>query len=101
MNELYRPKTLWTIWAVLLLLLGVTVAASFAHFGEFNVAVALSIAVVKAGLIAAYFMRLRTSAKLIWVVAAGSVVWLGIMLTLTLSDYETRKYLPKPAVWVE
>jgi cytochrome c oxidase subunit 4 len=101
MNGIYTRKLLWSIWAVLLLLLAVTVVASYTHFGRFNTVVAISIALVKAGLIAVYFMRLRTSVRLVWVVAVGSVVWLAILFTLTLSDYETRKYLPKPTVWAE
>jgi cytochrome c oxidase subunit 4 len=101
MNNIYSRRLLWTIWAVLLLLLVVTVGASYFHFGRVNTLVALCIAMVKAALIALYFMRLRTSSKLIWVVAVGSLVWLAILFTLTISDYATRRYLPKATVWAE
>jgi cytochrome c oxidase subunit IV len=56
--------------------------------------VVLAIATAKALLIALYFMHLRDRDWLLWVVAAGSAVWLGILLTLTLSDYLTRGWIP-------
>jgi len=61
--------------------------------GPGNVAVALIIAVCKALLVALFFMHLRYSSKLLWVVTGGGLFWLGIMLALTLSDYLTRGWL--------
>ena len=87
------------VWILLLLLLGVTVSAAYIPFGRFNPALAVGIAATKAVLIAAYFMHLRTTSKLAWIVAAAGVVWLAIMFTLAGGDYATRKYLPTPTVW--
>jgi cytochrome c oxidase subunit 4 len=87
------------VWFLLLLLLGITVSASYIHFGVFNAAIALGIAVTKAVLIGAYFMHLRTSPRLIWLVATVGFVWLSIMFGLTAADYMTRKALPAPVVW--
>jgi len=84
---------------LLVALLAITVAVSYAQFGRLNAVVALAIAAIKATLIVLFFMHLRSSAKLIWIVTAASVVWLAIMFALTVSDYETRRFLPAPAVW--
>ena len=35
-------------------------------------------------------MHVKYSPRLTWVVVIGSVFWLGILLTLTMSDYLTR-----------
>jgi cytochrome c oxidase subunit IV len=58
--------------------------------GPFNVAVALTIAVVKATVVALFFMHLKQSTGLTRLVVASAIVWLLILLTLTFSDYLTR-----------
>jgi hypothetical protein len=35
-------------------------------------------------------MHVKDSPRLTWAVVIGSIFWLGILLTLTLSDYLTR-----------
>ena len=81
------------VFGTLLVLTATTVGVSFVDLGPLNVAVALSIAVVKAMMVLAFFMHLNHSSRLTWVVIAGSVYWLGIMLVLTFSDYGTRAWL--------
>ena len=92
-------KTYLLVWVSLVALLAITVAVSYAQFGQLNAFVALAIAAIKTTLIVLFFMHLRSSARLIWIVTAASVVWLGIMFALTMSDYETRRFLPAPAIW--
>ncbi|MCA1573318.1 MAG: cytochrome C oxidase subunit IV family protein, partial [Acidobacteria bacterium] len=58
-----------------------------------NVIVAMTIAVVKATLVVLYFMHVRYSARLIWVVVASALFWMGILFALTFSDYWTRGWL--------
>jgi len=87
------------VWVLLLLLLGITVSAAYIPLGKLNPVLAVGIAATKAALIAAYFMHLRSTARLIWIVATAGVVWLAIMFTLTAGDYFMRGYLPKPTVW--
>jgi cytochrome c oxidase subunit 4 len=99
MSREHGIRTYLLVWASLVALLAITVAVSYVHFGRLNAVIALAIAVIKATLIALFFMHLRSSAKLIWLVTAASVVWLAIMFALTVSDYETRRFLPAPAVW--
>ena len=63
------------------------------HLGSgWNTAIALSIAVVKGLLVVLFFMHIRYGSRLSWVFAAAGFVWLGIMLTLTMSDYLTRNH---------
>ncbi len=72
----------------------VTVLAAFQDFpGRLNVIVAMTIAVVKATLVVLYFMHVRYSARLIWVIVASALFWMGILFALTFSDYWTRGWL--------
>jgi cytochrome c oxidase subunit 4 len=82
-----------TIYLVLLALLGVTVAASLVHLGPFNLTAALAIAFVKGLLVVLYFMHLRDAPRLTWLVAAGSLVWLAILVIGILMDYWARRVL--------
>jgi cytochrome c oxidase subunit IV len=55
-----------------------------------NAVVAVVIAFAKASLVALIFMHLRYSRRLMRVVAATGLFWLGILIALTMSDYLTR-----------
>ena len=81
------------VFVALLLLTLTTYGFAFIDLGSGNIVVALAIAIAKALLVALFFMHLRYSPKLIWVVTVGGVFWLGILLTLTLNDYLTRGWL--------
>jgi cytochrome c oxidase subunit 4 len=85
-------KTYFAVFAALLVLTGVTTAASFINLGPLNVAVAMSIAVTKALLVALYFMHLRHSNRLTLVFALASLLWLMHMMTASLSDYISRPW---------
>jgi len=94
-------RTYITVWAGLLILLGLTVGAAYVPLGPFNTITAVSIAVTKAVIIALYFMHLRYSPRLIWVFAGAGFFWLLILFTLAMGDYETRRWLPSPTVWLQ
>jgi cytochrome c oxidase subunit 4 len=87
-------KTYFTIFAALMVLTGLTVWASFQHLGIWNTPVALGIAVLKATLVALFFMHLRYSPKLTSLVIASSLLWLVILFAITMSDYVSRPWLP-------
>lgn len=55
-----------------------------------NTVVALTIAVIKATLVVLYFMHVRYSSRLVWVIVVSGFFWLGIMFALTMSDYLSR-----------
>ena len=40
-----------------------------------------------------YFMHVRYSSRLIWVIVASALFWMAILFALTFSDYWTRDWL--------
>jgi cytochrome c oxidase subunit 4 len=82
------------IFLALLVGTALTVAAAFIDFPwRFNTIVALTIATAKATLVVLYFMHVRYSARLIWVILASALFWMAILFAFTLSDYFTRNWL--------
>jgi cytochrome c oxidase subunit 4 len=83
-------------YVALMALLAATVLAAFVPWSRvapgWGVAVALTIAVVKGLLILLYFMHVKYSARMVWAFAGAGFLWLGIMFTLTFSDYLTRNH---------
>ncbi len=78
------------VFVALLVFTGVTTVVAFVDLGRFNVAVALTIAVVKASLVLLYFMHLRYSSRLTLLFVGIAFFWLGIMILLTMSDVVSR-----------
>ena len=95
-GHIFPLKTYFVIWAVLLLLLGMTIGLDFVNLGPFNVVAALVIAAIKAALVILFFMHVRHSQPLIWIAAGSGFYWLVIMISLTIADYATRGWLPIP-----
>ena len=94
-EHIVQPRVYITIFLALMVGTGLTVLAAKADFpGPLNVIVALTIAVIKATLVVLYFMHVRYSARLIWLVIGSALFWLAIMFALTISDYWTRTWLP-------
>jgi cytochrome c oxidase subunit 4 len=95
MSEHIVPLKIYvSIFAALLVGTALTVWAGLQDFpGQLNVIVALTIAVVKATLVVLYFMHVRYSSRLIWVVFTSALFWLAILFALTFSDYWTRSWL--------
>lgn len=85
-------KVYFTIFALLMLGTALTVQAAFLDLGAFNTPVALAIAVGKATAVVLYFMHVKYSHKMTWIVVLGSVFWLGLLLVLTMIDYLTRSW---------
>src|SRR6185295_11298214 len=83
MSEHIVPVRVYlAIFAALLVGTGLTVAAAFFDFPwRLNTVVALSIATVKATLVVLYFMHVRYSIRLIWVIVVSALFWVGITLT--------------------
>jgi cytochrome c oxidase subunit 4 len=78
------------VWLALMVLLSLTIASSFVPIGHWNLAINLLIAVLKALLVAVFFMRLRDSSPLIRLAAVVGIVWLCILVGLSLTDVLTR-----------
>jgi cytochrome c oxidase subunit 4 len=86
------PRVYYNVFAALLLLTGLTTWVATFDLGLFSPIVALTIAVVKASLVVLFFMHLRYSSRLTWVVGGAALFWVGILFTLSLSDYLTRAW---------
>lgn len=95
MSEHIVPIRIYVmIFLVLMVGTALTVAAAFVDFPwRLNTIVALTIATVKATFVVLYFMHVRYSTRLVWVIVASALFWMAIMFAFTLSDYFTRDWL--------
>lgn len=91
-EHIVSKKLYFVIFGALMVLTALTVFAANINLGseKINTIVALAIAVTKAILVVLFFMHVRYSSRLTWVVVASGIFWLGIMIALTMSDYMTR-----------
>ena len=96
MSEHIVPVRVYvTIFLVLLVGTTLTVLAAFQDFPwYFNTIVAMTIAVTKATFVVLYFMHVRYSTRLVWVIVAAALFWMVILFALTFSDYSTRSWIP-------
>jgi cytochrome c oxidase subunit IV len=83
----------YAVFLALIVGTGLTVAAAFVDMGPMNNVVMLTIACVKASLVILFFMHVRWSTRLTWVVVASGFFWLLIMFTLTMTDYFSRGWV--------
>jgi cytochrome c oxidase subunit IV len=89
-------KTYVGVLIALLIFTFVTTAVARVDLGDFSVVVALGIACCKMLLVALFFMHIRHSTQLTKLVVVGGLLWLGILLALTLSDFATRGWIGVP-----
>ena len=91
MSDHVSPVSLYiTIFAALMILTGVTVAAAFVNLGPFNFAVAMLIAGFKASLVVWYFMHVKYQSHLTKLTVATGLFFLAILLGMSLIDYVSR-----------
>ena len=94
-EHIVYPRVYIGIFLILLVGTLLTVLAAFRDFpGPLNAVVALTIATIKATFVVLYFMHVRYSGRLVWLVIASALFWLAIMFALTISDYSSRGWLP-------
>ena len=103
-EHIVSPLIYLVVLILLMLLLALTLVAAFVdldkliagehHSGTayWNMTVAVIIAILKATLIILFFMHVKYGSRLTWAFAMAGFVWLGIMMTLSMSDYFTRGY---------
>jgi cytochrome c oxidase subunit 4 len=92
MSHIVPTRVYYTIFAVLMFCTYLTVQIAFFDLGAMNTVAALAIAMFKALLVVLFFMHVKYSTRLTWVVVIGGVFWLGILLTLTMTDYLSRAW---------
>lgn len=89
------PKLYLVILICLVIGTVLTYRAAFWEMGIFNPIVALAIACTKATLVILFFMHVYYSSKLTKLTISAGLFWLMIMITMSLSDYLTRTFLPQ------
>ena len=88
------PKSMYYL-VFLALIVGtvLTVAAAKVDMGPLNNVVMLAIACTKATLVILFFMHVRWSTRLTWVVVMSGFFWLLILFSLGMSDYLSRGWV--------
>ncbi len=87
-------KLYFAVFGILMVGTAVTVLIAFYDLGPLNNVMMLTIASVKAMFVILYFMHVRWSSRLTWVVVASGFFWLLIMFTFTMTDYISRGWMP-------
>jgi cytochrome c oxidase subunit 4 len=88
------PKSMYyMVFLALIAGTGLTVAAASVDMGPLNNVVMLTIAVIKATLVILFFMHVRWSTRLTWVIAMSGFFWLLILFSMGMSDYLTRGWV--------
>ena len=97
MSENSHPTPGLYLVILLVLVIGtcLTWGIAFVDLGVWNPVVALTIAVIKAVLVVLFFMHVKYSSKLTKLTISAGVFWLMIMITMSLTDYLTRTFLPR------
>jgi cytochrome c oxidase subunit 4 len=83
----------FAVFAALIVGTVLTVAAAKVDLGVANNVVMLAIACTKATLVILYFMHVRWSSRLTWVVAMAGFFWL-LLLFAVVGDYMSRGWVP-------
>lgn len=83
----------FAVFAALIVGTVLTVAAAKVDMGLLNNVVMLLIACTKATLVILYFMHVRWSSRLTWVVAMAGFFWL-LLLFAVIGDYISRGWVP-------
>ena len=85
-GDVVPMKILVAVFSALVALTIITYLASLVNFGEFNLIVALGIAVIKASLVVLFFMHLRWDRPFNAIVFVGCIIFVAIFLGFTLID---------------
>jgi cytochrome c oxidase subunit 4 len=83
-------KTIFLTYFALMALLASTVAAVYFPLTSSSALVSLSIAIIKALLVAYFFMELRTSSALVRLTAGAALLWLFFFYFLAATDVQFR-----------
>ena len=92
-QHVVSKKIYFGVFATLIVLTLVTIEVAMIDLGRINTVAALTIAVCKATLVILYFMHVRYSSRLTWIVVGCGFFWLLIMIALTMSDYLSRGWI--------
>lgn len=88
---------LLTIFGALLVLTIITVAVTYVDLGKMNIVVALAVAVVKAALVALYFMHLRWDSPFNAICLIAALFFVSLFIGIAILDskeYKSNYYRP-------
>jgi cytochrome c oxidase subunit 4 len=96
-------RSYYIVFAILMALLVVTVAAAYINWGSrISIVIAMAIAIVKATLVVLYFMHVKGSSGLTKVFVVAGLAWLAILMGITLAEYHSRPWLNgSPAMTIQ
>ncbi|HEV2704492.1 MAG TPA: cytochrome C oxidase subunit IV family protein [Pyrinomonadaceae bacterium] len=94
-EHIVSRKIYFAVFGALMLGTLLTVVAARIDFGPFNDIIAMTIAVAKALLVVLFFMHVRYGSRLNMVIVVSGFFWLAVMIAFTLSDYESRDWMPR------
>jgi cytochrome c oxidase subunit 4 len=86
------------VWVGLMILLALTVTATFLPIGEVRTAISYAIAAAKTALVLWFFMELRRDAGLTRLAGLAAFAWVAILFLLVGADYLTRGWTGAGAV---
>ncbi len=93
-------RTYLGVAAALLVLTAITVWVAGHDYGEWNLIVAMAVAVTKATLVVLFFMHLLYDHKVYGLIFVASILFLGVFIVLTMFDTMRRDdiydYVEKP-----
>ena len=98
-GHLVPISTLLATASILLVLTIITVVVRYIDIGEFNIWVAIGIAVIKAALVATFFMHLRWDRPFNVLVFVGCCVFVILMMAFCVLDtgqYRSTQYTGNP-----
>ncbi len=87
------------VWLALVVLTFTTTYVGFIDMGEFNIVVALLIAVIKMSLVIWIFMGVRFTSSLTKLFVVAGFFWFLILIVMTGQDYFSRGWLPRGHMW--
>jgi cytochrome c oxidase subunit IV len=88
-----------SVFLALMVGTALTTGVAYIDLGRWNTVAALTIAVIKMLLVVLFFMHVKYAHGLTKIVIVAGFFWLGIMITLSLSDELTRGLEINPAGW--
>jgi len=98
-THLVPPSVLVSVFLLLILLTIATVAATWIDLGQYNIWIAMIIAVAKAALVALYFMHLRYDSPFNALILVIALLFTTMFIAITLKDtvINTRNLQPPPS----
>jgi cytochrome c oxidase subunit IV len=91
-ESITQPRVYVYVFAGLIGLTIATVLLAYVEMGPLHALVGLSIAIAKGILILLYFMHWLESYPMNRVIALSGLLWLGILIVMTQSDFFTRDW---------